>query len=295
LSGKISVPRGDVSIDVSTLTSSSGASFDWSKLPLDYRLDLNIGEDVWMHSLGCRIRAAGELAIVPDKDTGKPVIDGEVDLSRGLLAIPLYDLKFKVRSGKAVFNHSQMPELREVTADAQVDDYEVTAFVSGAYPNIKVDFVSNPPLAEKEIQNLLALGGFAKYTPSNSASQMVHAPGNTTGSQAVSTDLNLSTSGISMLSKIISSPLTQEISRMLFLSDFSVDITSPHGYSFKIAKSIDSKDRFLFTLTRSLNTQSGQDESVYGIEWRFKNNMLFRIGFDQDGYVRPWFQGFWDF
>lgn len=295
LSGKISVPRGDVSVDVSTLTSSSGASFDWSKLPLDYRIDVNIGEDVWMHALGCRIRAAGELAVVPDKDTGKPVVDGEVDLSRGLLAIPLYDLKFKVRSGKAVFNHSQIPELREVTADAQVDNYEITAFVSGAYPNIKVDFVSNPPLAEKEIQNLLALGGFAKYTPSNSASQMVHAPGNTTGSQAVSTDLNLSTSGISMLSKILSSPLTQEISRMLFLSDFSVDITSPHGYSFKIAKSIDSKDRFLFTLTRSLNTQTGQDESVYGIEWRFKNNMLFRLGFDQDGYVRPWFQGFWEF
>lgn len=295
LSGKISVPRGDVSVDVSTLTSTSGASFDWSKLPVDYRIDVNIGEDVWMHALGCRIRAAGELAVVPDKATGKPVIDGEVDLSRGLLAIPLYDLKFKVRSGKAVFNHSQMPELRDVTADAQVDDYEVTAFVSGAYPNIKVEFVSNPPLAEKEIQNLLALGGFAKYTPSNSGAQMVHAPGNTTGSQAVSTDLNLSTSGISMLSKILSSPLTQEISRMLFLSDFSVDITSPHGYSFKIAKSIDSKDRFLFTLTRSLNTQTGQDESVYGIEWRFKNNMLFRLGFDQDGEVRPWFQGFWEF
>lgn len=295
LSGKIAVPRGDVSVDVSTLTSSSGESFDWSKLPVDYRINVNIGEDVWMHALGCRIRAAGDLAVVPDEDTGKPVIDGEVDLSRGLLAIPLYDLKFKVRSGKAIFNHSQMPELQDVTADAQVDDYEVTAFVSGAYPNIKVEFVSNPPLAEKEIQNLLALGGFTKYTPSNSGAQMVHAPGNTTGSQAVSTDLNLSTSGISMLSKILSSPLTQEISRMLFLSDFSVDITSPHGYSFKIAKSIDAKDRFLFTLTRSLNTQTGQDESVYGIEWRFKNNMLFRLGFDQDGDVRPWFQGFWEF
>ncbi len=295
LSGKISVPRGDVSLDVSTLTGSSGESFDWSKLPVDYRIDVNIGEDVWMHALGCRIRAAGELAVVPDKDTGKPVIDGEVDLSRGLLAIPLYDLKFKVRNGKAVFNHSQMPELQDVTADAKVDDYEVTAFVNGAYPNIKVEFVSNPPLAEKEIQNLLALGGFAKYTPSNSGSQMVHTPGNTTGSQAVSTDLDLSTSGISMLSKILSSPLTQEISRILFLSDFSVDITSPHGYSFKIAKSIDSKDRFLFTLTRSLNTQTGKDESVYGIEWRFKNNMLFRLGFDQDGKLRPRFQGFWEF
>ena len=295
LSGKISVPRGDVSIDVSSLTSNSGVSFDWSKLPLDYRVDVNIGEDVWMHALGCRIRAAGQLAVVPDKDTGKPVIDGEVDLSRGLLAIPLYDLKFKVRTGKAVFKHSQMPELQEVTADAQVDDYEVTAFVSGAYPNIKVEFVSNPPLAEKDIQNLLALGGFAKYTPSNSGAQIVHTPGNTTGSQAVSTDLDLSTSGISMLSRLLSSPLTQEISRMLFLSDFSVDITSPHGYSFKIAKAIDSKDHFLFTLTRSFNSQTGQDESVYGIEWHFKNNMLFRLGFDQDGEVRPWFQGFWEF
>ncbi|MGM9991505.1 MAG: translocation/assembly module TamB domain-containing protein [Candidatus Bruticola sp.] len=295
LYGQISVPRGDLSIDVNTLTSSSENSFDWSMLPVDYRINVNIGEDVWMHALGCRIRAAGELAVVPDKETGKPVIDGEVDLSRGLLAVPLYDLKFKVRSGKAVFNHSQIPELQDVTADASVDDYEVTAFVSGAYPNIKVELVSNPPLAEKEIQKLLALGGFAKYKPSNSSAQIVSAPGNTTGSQAVSTDLDLSTSGISMLSKLLSSPLTQEISRMLFLSDFSLDITSPHGYSFKIAKSIDSKDRLLFTLTRSFNSQTGQDDSVYGVEWRFKTNMLFRLGFDQDGEIRPWFQGFWEF
>ncbi|MGM9998069.1 MAG: translocation/assembly module TamB domain-containing protein [Candidatus Bruticola sp.] len=295
LSGQISIPRGDLSIDVNTLTSSSEGGFDWNMLPVDYRINVNIGEDVWMHALGCRIRAAGELAVVPDQSTGKPVIDGEVDLSRGLLAVPLYDLKFKVRSGKAVFNHSQIPELQDVTADASVDDYEVTAFVSGAYPNIKVELVSNPPLAEKEIQNLLALGGFAKYRPSNSSAQIVHAPGNTTGSQAVSTDLDLSTSGISMLSKLLSSPLTQEISRMLFLSDFSLDITSPHGYSFKIAKSIDDKDRFLFTLTRSFNSQTGQDDSVYGVEWRFRTNMLLRLGFDQDGEVRPWFQGFWEF
>ncbi|MBQ7529559.1 hypothetical protein IJT10_06615, partial [bacterium] len=108
-------------------------------------------------------------------------------------------------------------------------------------------------------------------------------------------DVNLGTSGISMLSKVLASPLTQEISKMLFLSDFSVDMTSPHSYSIKIAKAIDSKDTFLFTLTRTMNSHSGLDESVYGVEWRFRPNMLFRLGFDQDGQIRPWYQGFWEF
>ena len=94
---------------------------------------------------------------------------------------------------------------------------------------------------------------------------------------------------------MIASPLTKEISRLLFLSDFSLDVTSPHGYTFKVAKSLDSKDRFLFTLTHSLDTRSGEDESAYGIEWRFLPNMSIRIGFDQYGDFNPWFQGSWQY
>ena len=82
---------------------------------------------------------------------------------------------------------------------------------------------------------------------------------------------------------------------MMFLSDLSIDMTSPTGYSFKIAKAIDDKDTFLLTLTRSFDSKTGLDESVYGIEWRFKPNMLVRLGCNQRGYICPWFQGFWEY
>ena len=293
LTGDINIPNGDLSIGLDMLTSSSTQTFDWSKLPVDYRVNLNIGEDVWMRALGSRVRASGNLAIVPQADTGKPVMEGTVNLSRGVLAIPLYDLSFKVRSGKAVFNKTQMPELQGVTADASVNNYEITAFVNGSYPDIKVDLVSNPPLAEKEIKNLLALGGFAKYTPSTN--QINQNPMTTTGSRVVSTDLAVNTSGVSMLSRLLASPLTQEIGRMLFLSDFTLDVASPHAYSLKIAKAIDQNDKFLFTLTRTFNSKTGQNESIYGVEWRFRSNMLVRLGVDEKGSFRPWFHGFWEF
>ena len=293
LSGKVDVSSGDLSVALDTLTSSGGQAFDWSQLPLDYRVDLHIGEDVWMHAFGCRVRTAGQLAILPQEGTGKPVLEGEVDLSRGVLAVPLYDVSFKVRSGRAVFNKSQMPTLENVQADASVDNYEVTAYVSGSYPDLQLEFISNPPLSQQEIQRLLALGSYSNYNPTGNP--MTNEPGNTTGVFAVSTDLDLGTSGLTMLSRMIASPLTKEISRLLFLSDFSLDVTSPHGYTFKVAKSLDSKDRFLFTLTHSLDTRSGEDESAYGIEWRFLPNMSIRIGFDQYGDFNPWFQGSWQY
>lgn len=294
LSGDINVPSGDISVDLDMLTSSSdGEAFDWSKLPVDYNININIGDDVWMHALGCRLRAGGTLAIVPDSKSGQPVLDGSLDLSRGLFSMPLYDATFKVRSGKAVFSHSQIPELRDVQANTSISGYEVTAYINGSYPDISVEFVSNPPLAQEEVQRLLAIGSFSKYTPS--ANKLPNDYSSSMGGRAVSSDVNLGSSGISMISKLVSAPLTQEISRILFLSDLSLDVSSPHGYTLSIAKAIDSQDKFLFTLTRSLNSQTGQDESIYGVEWRFKPNMLFRLGFDQNGQMRPWFQGFWEF
>lgn len=295
LDGDIDLPSGELSLDLNTLMSSGGeSSFNWNKLPADYRININLGSDVWASALGSRIRASGTLAAVPEKDTGKPVLDGHIDLTRGIVAIPLYDVTFKVRSGKAVFDHSQMPELQNVQADATVNTYEVTAYINGAYPNIKVELLSNPPLADDDIRRLLAFGSVSKSAAAAN-SQMAVNTGANLGGRSTSTDLQVGSSGLSMLSKMLTSPLTQELSRMMFLSDLSIDMTSPTGYSFKIAKAIDDKDTFLLTLTRSFDSKTGLDESVYGIEWRFKPNMLVRLGCNQRGYICPWFQGFWEY
>ena len=210
-----------------------------------------------------------------------------------MLSIPLYEVTFKVRSGRAVFDHSQMPELQNVQADATVNTYEVTAYINGSYPDIKVELMSNPPLADDDIRRLLAFGSVSKSAAA--ASQTPINTGANVGGRSMSTDLQVGSSGLSMLSKMLTSPLTQELSRMMFLSDLSIDMTSPTGYSFKIAKAIDDKDTFLLTLTRSFDSKTGLDESVYGIEWRFKPNMLFRLGCNQRGYICPWFQGFWEY
>ncbi len=286
LTGTIDVASGDLSFGLSSLSSDESESFDWTKLQTDYKVGINLGEDVWIHALGSRIRAMGNLAVVPAPETMRPVLDGVVDLSRGVLTVPLYEVSFKVHSGSAIFKKSVMPTLEDVVAEANVSNYLVTAYVSGTVPDIKVEYMSNPPLSERDIQKLLAFGNITNYNPSANSAAM---------SESASSNIQMGDQGMAMVSRMVASPITSQIGRLLYLTDFSFEMTPSHAYSIKIAKALDKNERILFTLTQVMNTQNSKHENLYGIEWRFKPNLLTRFCFDSEGCFRPWFQGLWDF
>ncbi len=288
ISGDVNVHRGDMSLPLSGLGGAQ-ATQGGGRLPVDYRIRLNLGDDVWVHALGSRIRVQGELWVLPHDQTSEPVLAGTVDLSRGVLSVPFYNVSFRVHQGQATFQSSRMPTLENVEAEAEVAGYQVTAFVNGTFPDLRLSFVSNPPLPEAEVHKLLAVGGLG-YLPGAS------------GPESVRTDLaqtgNFVTGqGLVLAAQFLAAPLTREIGRMLFLTDFSFEFLPPFSYAMKMAKALDDQDRFLLTLTRVMRVggNQGREENLYGLEWRFQRHLLTRVAFDDYGQLRLWFQGFWDF
>ena len=183
-----------------------------------------------------------------------------------------------------------MPTLENVEAETEVAGYQVTAFVNGTFPDLRLSFVSNPPLPEAEVRQLLAVGGLAPYLPG------------ATGPESVRTELTqmgnfVTGQGLVLAAKFLAAPLTREIGRLLFLTDFTFEFLPPYSYAVKMAKALDDKDRFLLTLTRVMRgaASQGRDENLYGLEWRFQRHLLTRAAFDDYGQLRLWFQGFWDF
>jgi len=290
LTGIVDVQKGDMNLPLSGFGEAQGSDTG-HRLPVDYRVRVNLGEDVWVHALGSRIRAQGELWVLPHRDTNMPVLAGSVDLSRGVLSVPFYAVSFRVRQGRATFESSLLPTLENVEAETEVAGHEITAVVSGTYPDLRMNLVSNPPLAEAQIQQLLAVGGLAGYVPGVS------------GPETGRTDAGLSGNfvtgqGLTMATQFLTAPLSREIGRLLFLTDFTFEFLPPYNFVLKVAKALDDKDRFLLTLTqvmRSGGGNQGRSESLYGLEWRFQRHLLTRFAFDDLGQMRLWFQGFWEF
>ena len=92
-----------------------------------------------------------------------------------------------------------------------------------------------------------------------------------------------------MLSGILTNRLTEQLGRMLFLSEVSFDYIPPAQYVIKLAKALDPNDTFLLTLTRVVR-DNGINESLYGIEWRLTRTFLTRVALDQFARARFWVQ-----
>lgn len=278
--GQIRIPQGDLTVPLGGAEELVGAG-QAAPFPIRYQVDLSLGDDVWVHFFGSRVKAQGNLTVLPDPDTERPVLAGEVFLSRGLFNVPLTDLSFNLRQGTAYFNRSLNPTFEGVEADAVVGGYTITAMVNGSYPDLKVEYYSSPPLSQTEIRRLLVTG--SPGTPG------------TLGSHTTELGAGwLASRGVMALSSLLATPITQQIGRLLVLSEVSFDYLPPATYTVKLAKALDARDRFLFTFTRVLRGGVGQDENLYGVEWRFQPGWLVRAAVDDLGGLRYWIQGFWD-
>lgn len=247
-------------------------------VPLDISLDLSLGSEFFVNALNSRIRAVGDMQIRAFDGVAK--VYGQVALSRGVIRIPFYDASFRVRQGLAVFDGPLVPRLEEVEAVADLGGYRVTARANGRYPDtFSLDLYSDPPLPQSELSRIAVLGGLPPA--------VTGAPTDPNSSNSALGTLGAT--GASFLSGMLTNRLTEQIANTFFLSELSFDYIPPATYAVKIAKALDPNDRFLLTVTRIIR-DSGLNENLYGIEWRFTRSFLLRTAFDQLARIRLWVQ-----
>lgn len=271
--GTIVIPRGEFELPLSA-ASSGGEGL---ALPLDYDITMDLGQEFYVRLLDSTVRAVGELRIV--SNDGKPELYGRTELSRGLIRIPFYDASFRIRQGVAYFEGPMIPRLEAVEAIADLGSYRIVARVEGTYPDkLSVQLFSDPPLPQSELSRLVVLGGL---------------PGQFSGvndpNQSGSSLSALSGSGVSFLSGMLTNRLTEQLGRVLLLSEVSFDYIPPASYVIKLAKALDPNDTFLLTLTRVIR-DNGINEQLYGIEWRLTQTFLTRVAMDQYNQMRFWIQ-----
>lgn len=246
-----------------------------------YDVDLRIGEDVWANFLSSTVRATGDLKITPSSKGNTPAVNGQLFLSRGVIRIPFYEVNFRIRQGYAIFEDGFIPRIENLEADSTFGQYQVTARIDGTYPDLKIQLVSNPPMADNELRNMVVTGGLPSATNTNTLVGNSNQSGNFIVNQ-----------GVSFISNMLAGAVTQGLGRMLFMSEVSFDVLPTSEYVIRLAKSLDSRDRFLITFAQVIGTNRfNQTLTQYGLEWRFQPNLLTRVSLDNNGQARLWFQG----
>jgi len=246
-----------------------------------YDVDLRIGEDVWANFLSSTVRATGDLKITPSSNGTTPAVNGQLFLSRGVIRIPFYEVNFRIRQGYAIFEDGFIPRIENLEADSTFGQYQVTARIDGTYPDLKIQLVSNPPMADNELRNMVVTGGLPSATNTNTLVGNTNQSGNFIVNQ-----------GVSFISNMLAGAVTQGLGRLLFMSEVSFDVLPTSEYVIRLAKSLDSRDRFLITFAQVIGTtRFNQTLTQYGLEWRFQPNLLTRVSLDNYGQARIWFQG----
>lgn len=291
LAGRIELPQANVTVPneesmAGLLSLSKGRS---KGKPMDYDVDLSLGNDVFGNYLGSSIRGQGDLKITPSLTSSKPSVNGVLFLSRGVIRIPIYGINFRVRQGYAYFEDDFIPRLENLEADSTIGTYQITARFDGKYPNVHADLYANPPLPESDIRSVLGMGGLPGNGPTSSSSTLVS---NSVNGPTGGTNTFLMNQGVSLLSNMLTQQLTQGIGRLLFASEVSLDILPSSEYALRVAKSLNDKDTLLLTFAQAIGTTRFNGRlTQYGIEYRFQPNLLSRVTLNNYGQAQLWFQG----
>ena len=268
LDGIISIPDGDFYVPLPS-EEPVASETDSSISPVDVSLELSLGSDFFAKALNSEVRAVGDLKLTTE--SGTPEVFGELALSRGKILIPFYNSVFKIGQGLAKFDGPLVPNLEDVEAVAEIGDYQVTARANGRYPDsFKLKLFSNPPLSDAELSQIAVSGGLLDGSEEGALNR-------------------LSDSGVSFLSGLLTRKLTDKLESLLFLSELSIDFVPPATFAIKLAKSLSPDDTVLLTVTRIIR-ESGLNDNLFGVEWRFSRNFLTRVAFDQLSRVRFWLQ-----
>jgi hypothetical protein len=291
LSGRIELPQANLTVpNEESMNGLLGMARGRSKSkPMDYDVDLSLGNDVFGNYLGSSIRAQGDLKITPSLTQSKPAVNGVLFLSRGIIRIPIYGINFRVRQGYAYFEDDFIPRLDNLEADSTIGTYQITARFDGKYPNVRASLYANPPLPESDIRSVIGMGSLPGNGPTTTSSTLVS---NSVNGPTGNTNTFLVNQGVSLLSNMLTQQLTQGIGRLLFASEVSLDILPSSEYALRVAKSLNDKDTLLLTFAQAIGTTRFNGRlTQYGIEYRFQPNLLSRVTLNNYGQAQLWFQG----
>lgn len=278
ISGSLKSVGGNLNLpDFSSLKNSSAGSAGIDSLlgriaflnNLSYNVDL-ILDKVWLNNRSSALKTyfkSTGLLEVRGKNR-RPTLKGQINFSQG--SIDLYNTTFKVIDGLAFFdgNDTLIPKI-DLDARTKVSDVIIFVEITGGLDKPITSFTSDPPLTETQIASLLAL----KMLPRGAISTVL-------GAASLPQDM------YNVLQASLVQMLAQSMSQSLFYGSVDFEYGGGGLWSVKIAKAMDSDDKFYATFSRIYNI-SGLVTQAWGIEYKLQKRTVLTV--EQDDYGNYFF------
>lgn len=234
-------------------------------------IHVNFNSDDWFTFMTSSLLMKGGVTVagrVPDLE-----LMGELELSRGTLNLPLLEVPFKVYQGKAYFDGQDWSPSLDLEAQADIGKYRIYLDFLGKMDNPRVELTSEPPMQREEIARVLSGAVMTNFVPSGALA-----------ADAMATRLAERVFDLNLVQ-----PIFHAIGRSFGLSDVALEYNYNGAWAVRVAKAIDSHDRFMVTYDRVMLT-NGILQNLYGFEYRFQKGMLVRLAEDDNGTVYYWIQ-----
>ncbi len=158
LRGEARLVRGLYARDISLLRlllerRPAGGGPTGTGVHLDLRA--NLDDNIVVRTALARLQAGGALRIQGTSDT--PIVFGSLTVREGQVVFRRHTFELTSASVRFTDPRRLDPEL-DVRGIARIRDYDVTMQVTGRSDDLKVSFVSSPPLPEEDVLSLVAFG-----------------------------------------------------------------------------------------------------------------------------------------
>ena len=161
LSGNVLVTRFGIGADVdfAAFAGSGGVSApsDPDAAPNKIRLDVHVTSAPQLDFQNSYAKLAGTVDLTVRGTVADPTVLGKIQITDGNATFA--GTKYELQRGTIYFtNPVRIDPIIDLDATARVSNYDITIGVHGTITSLKPTYRSEPPLAEADIFNLLALG-----------------------------------------------------------------------------------------------------------------------------------------
>ena len=163
LSGSVLITRFATSpdLDLAALAEQASSKVNTVALPNapsnHVQLDLHLASSPQLNFQNAFAKLAGDIDLRIRGTVASPSVLGRISVTEGsaVIAGTRYDLE---RGDVTFTNPVRIEPMIDLTATAQVQDYDITLGLHGTLQKLSVTYRSDPPLPESDVVSLLALG-----------------------------------------------------------------------------------------------------------------------------------------